>query len=157
MCRNISLVHIDVVRTECFLWYCWFVLLYSPGILTTWWQLQLWRGNIQRCKMYAFIERNIQYIWQFKLLYISPPGRAFHFSTNSPSIWEAFSNAPITARIQFTHISTPVYSQMLLYTAAWTGASWRERKCPSFETAAKGIRTQALPAFFLWAAALPLV
>ena len=38
---------------------------------------------------------------------------------------------------------SPVYNQVL-NTAEWTGASWRERKCPSFESAAKGIRTRAL-------------
>ena len=36
------------------------------------------------------------------------------------------------------HMSTAVYSQLLIYTAEWTGASWRERKCPSFETLTKG-------------------
>ena len=37
----------------------------------------------------------------------------------------------------------------------WTGASWRERKCPIFETVAKGIRTRDLfIAFYCWATAL---
>ena len=54
----------------------------------------------------------------------------------------------------FTHIPTAVYSQALIYTAEWTGVSWRERKCPDLETAAKEIRTRALsiesPAFYCW-------
>ena len=32
------------------------------------------------------------------------------------------------ARRLFTHISTDVYRQVLIYTAEWTGASWREWK-----------------------------
>ena len=37
---------------------------------------------------------------------------------------------------------------------SWTGASWRERKCPNFETVAKGIQTRALTivslVFYRW-------
>ena len=35
----------------------------------------------------------------------------------------------------FTHISITAYIQGLIYMAEWTGASWRERKWPSIETA----------------------
>ena len=35
-------------------------------------------------------------------------------------------------------MSPTVYSQVLIYTAESTEASWRERKCPNFETAATG-------------------
>ena len=53
-----------------------------------------------------------------------------------------------------SHFAT-VCSQVLIYTAEWTGASWRERKCPIFEMVAKGIRTRSLliasPAFYRWA------
>ena len=48
------------------------------------------------------------------------------------------SHGAITAWILFTHISTIVYSQVLIYTAEWTEASRREGKCPNFETVAKG-------------------
>ena len=37
----------------------------------------------------------------------------------------------------FIHISTTVHSHVLIYTAEWTEASWREQKCPNFETVAK--------------------
>ena len=61
----------------------------------------------------------------------------------------------------FTHISIAVYSQVLIYTAEWTGSSWRERKCLNFETVAKGIRTKALSienqTFYHWATALQYV
>ena len=60
-------------------------------------------------------------------------------------------HAAIAQRL-FTHISTTVYSQVLIHTAESTEASWRERKCPNFETVAKRIRTRALsiasPAFY---------
>ena len=60
-------------------------------------------------------------------------------------------------RHQWPSIKTTVYSQGLIYTPEWTEVSWRERKCPSFETAAKGIRTRASsiesPAFYRWATA----
>ena len=58
----------------------------------------------------------------------------------------------------FTQMSTTIYSQVLIYSAEWTGASRRERKCPNFETVPKGIRTRApliaSPAFYRWATAL---
>ena len=38
--------------------------------------------------------------------------------------------------IACTHISTTVYKPGTHYTTAWTGASWREWKRPSFERAA---------------------
>ena len=64
----------------------------------------------------------------------------------------------ITAQRLFTHIPTTVYSQILIYPADWTGPSWRERKCPIFETAENVIRTQVLsiesPAFYRWATIL---
>ena len=48
------------------------------------------------------------------------------------------SQAAIAQRLN-THISTTVYSQVLIYTAEWTGASVeRMKKCPNFETVAKG-------------------
>ena len=46
-------------------------------------------------------------------------------------------------RRPFTHISTYAYGQVLIFTAAWTGALWRKRKWPNFKPAAKGIRTRA--------------
>ena len=79
--------------------------------------------------------------------------------TPTPLLWEAFSHAAITAvRKLLTHISATDPSQVLIYTAEWTEASWRERKCPNFETAAEGIWTRALsvekPEFYSWATGL---
>ena len=58
----------------------------------------------------------------------------------------------------FTHISTGVNNQVLIYTTEWTGVSGWERKYTSFEIAAKGILTWDLsiesPAFYCWANAL---
>ena len=41
-----------------------------------------------------------------------------------------------------THISTAVYRQVPNYSTEWNGASWRDLKCPCFETAAKVIRNR---------------
>ena len=71
--------------------------------------------------------------------------------------WKHSSHAAI-AQWLFTHISTTVYSQVLIYTAESTGASWRERKCPNFETVTTGIWTLALSiassALYHWATVL---
>ena len=82
---------------------------------------------------------------------LSSPGRPFHSYTVLGFSWKHSSHAAIAQRL-FTHISTTVYSQVLIYTAESTEASWSERKCPNFETVTTGIRTRALsiasPAFY---------
>ena len=50
----------------------------------------------------------------------------------------------------FTPIFTTVYSQVLMYTAEWTGASCRKRKCPNFETVAKGGFKPGLTRLQVW-------
>ena len=52
-------------------------------------------------------------------------------------LWEAFYPRRNYARRLITHISPIGYSQVLIYTTGWNGASWIERKCPNFETVAK--------------------
>ena len=74
---------------------------------------------------------------------LSSPGRPVHSDTVLGFSWKHSSHAAIAQRL-FTHISTTVYSQVLIYTAESTEASWRERKCPNFETVTTGIRTRAL-------------
>ena len=54
-------------------------------------------------------------------------------------IWEAFSHAALTVQILFIRIASAVYSQVHIYTSEWTGASRREPKCLTVETAAEGI------------------
>ena len=77
--------------------------------------------------------------------------RSVHSGANSASLVSEAAMKTIT------HISSTIWSQILIYTAEWTGASWRERKCPIFETVAKGIRTRVLsiasPPFYHWATA----
>ena len=68
------------------------------------------------------------------------------------------SHAAIMRGDYFTHISTAVYSQVLISTAEWTGASWREWKSPNVEKEAKWrFRPQSLSmassAFYGWATA----
>ena len=86
------------------------------------------------------------------------PGRPVHSDTNSASLGSIFYSSNNCTTTIFTHICPPVYSQVLIYTAEATESSWSERKCPNFETVAKGIRTRALsiasPAFYHWATAL---
>ena len=82
---------------------------------------------------------------------LSSPGRPVHSDTVLGFSWKHSSHAAIAQRL-FTHISITVYSQVLIYTAESTEASWSERKCPNFETVTTGIRTRALsiasPAFY---------
>ena len=82
---------------------------------------------------------------------LSSPGRPVHSDTVLGFSWKHSSHAAIAQRL-FTRISTTVYSQVLIYTAESTEASWSERKCPNFETVTTGIRTRALsiasPAFY---------
>ena len=82
---------------------------------------------------------------------LSSPGRPVHSDTVLSFSWKHSSHAATAQRL-FTHISTTVYSQVLIYTAESTEASWSERKCPNFETVTTGIRILALsiasPAFY---------
>ena len=86
-----------------------------------------------------------------KCFTLSSPGRPVHSDTVLGFSWKHSSHAAIAQRL-FTHISTTVHSQVLIYTAESTEASWSERKCPNFETVTTGIRTRALaiasPAFY---------
>ena len=79
------------------------------------------------------------------------PDRPVHSDTVLGFSWNHSSHAAIAQRL-FIHMSTTVYSQVLMYTAESTEASWSERKCPNFETVTTGIRTRALsiasPAFY---------
>ena len=68
---------------------------------------------------------------------LSSPGRPVHSDTVLGFSWKHSSHAAIAQRL-FTHISTTVYSQVLIYTAESTEASWSERKCPNFETVTTG-------------------
>ena len=110
-----------------------------------------------------------RYTWFYIALYpfyrwtgLADLGLPIHSDTNLSSLGriQPCCNL-ITVRRLFTHISTAVYSQVLVYKAEWIGASWRERKYPSFEKVAKGIRTKAIsiaiPVFYHWATAAPNV
>ena len=66
----------------------------------------------------------------------SSPGRHFHFQLTPLGGILARQQLRSKGTRLITHISTTVYSQeqVLIYTAEFTGASWRERKRPNFET-----------------------
>ena len=68
---------------------------------------------------------------------LSSPGRPVHSDTVLGFSWKHSSHAAIAQRL-FTHMSTTVYSQVLIYTAESTEASRRERKCPNFRNGSKG-------------------
>ena len=91
---------------------------------------------------------------------LSSPGRPVHSDTVLGFSWKHSSHAAIAQRL-FTHIFTTVYSQVLIYTAESTEASWSERKCPNFETVTTGIRTRDLsiasPAFYQLSYRAPLI
>ena len=69
---------------------------------------------------------------------LSSPGRPVHSDTNSTSLGSILATKQLRANTIFTHISAAVYNQVLIYTADWTEASWRERKCPNFEMVSTG-------------------
>ena len=99
------------------------------------------------------------YIAQYPVRWTAQSALHFLPSLTDLFIPTPFSASPgsILARQQLiTHISTTVYSQVLIYTAESTEAPWSERKCPNFETVAKGIRTRAL-SFYHWATALYII
>ena len=52
--------------------------------------------------------------------------------------WKHSSHGSNYAEWLITRISNTVYSQVLIYTAEWTEASWRDQKCPNLKTIAKG-------------------
>ena len=73
-------------------------------------------------KRQVLIKRSIQSSGPFKALYTLPPWQTVHSDTISASLRSIQSYATINARMLFVHISTTVYSQVLIYTAEWTGA-----------------------------------
>ena len=57
-------------------------------------------------------------------------------------LWEKFQPCSNYNSLTFPQLSIGRYS-LLIYIDVLTGASWRERQCPNFETVAKGIRIRA--------------
>ena len=86
------------------------------------------------------------------------PDRPVHSNTNSASPGGILARQQLRATTNHSHVHHCLDSQVLIFTAESTEASWRERKCQNFETVAKGIRTRALsiasPAFYHSATAL---
>ena len=70
--------------------------------------------------------------------HFSSPGRPVHSDTNSASLGSILATHQLSTKTNHSHyISTAFHSQILIYTAEWTKASWRERKCPNFKMVAK--------------------
>ena len=94
--------------------------------------------------------------WGYSFVYIQFAGplkarHASHFTpgrpVNSETIWTFLGSIQpccnYCMKIHNSHFESSL-SPVLIYTAQWTGPC--ERKCPIFETVAKGIRTRALSA-----------
>ena len=115
------------------------------------------RQPIQRFKRFLYRRYPVSWTAQTTLHFLPSLADLF-IPTPTRLLWEAFWPCSNYARRLFTHIFTTVYTQVLIYTAEWTGASGKERKCPNFETVAKGTRIRVLsiasPAFYLWVTAL---
>ena len=88
------------------------------------WKRLLWRHSAEVSAQYP-VHRTAQ-----SALHFTP----VHWNTNPTSLGSIQPHC--NHCIIFTHISITVHSQVLTYTAELTGASWRERKFPNFETAA---------------------
>ena len=58
--------------------------------------------------------------------------RPVHWDTISASLGNIQPYATINARRLLIYVSTTVYSQILIYTAEWTGAMTSEKTCPRF-------------------------
>ena len=87
----------------------------------------------------VFIKRSIQSVGPLKALYtFFLPWQTCSFQHQLGFSGKLSSHAAITRNDYITHISTTVYSQVLIRTAESTGRQWGERKCPIFETVAKG-------------------
>ena len=87
---------------------------------------------------------NVIYVTSYRVVGPDLALESVHSDTNLTSLGNVQPLCILHEDYLFTHISTAVYSQVLIYTAEWTEALWRERKCPCYETAAKVIRNQAL-------------
>ena len=85
-----------------------------------------------------FLQPSIQPLGRLKALYNLPPLTALFILTPIRLLLEAFYPCRNYAQRLLTHISTTVYSQVLIDIAELTGTSWRERKCPNFETVPNG-------------------
>ena len=71
------------------------------------------------------------------MLYTSPLSRLVHSGTNLTSLGSILAMQQLHSK-SYSHIAIAVYNQVFIYTTKWTEASWRERKCPNFETVSKG-------------------
>ena len=67
-----------------------------------------------------------------------------HSYINSPFMGSIQPCCKYYTNTSHSHISITVYNQTPIYSANWTGASWRKKNWLSFDITTKGIRTCAL-------------
>ena len=75
----------------------------------------------------TFLHSAVSSNWDCSKHFTLHPLADLFFRTPTRLLWEPFSYAAITAQRLFVHISTSVYSQVLIHTAERTGATWTER------------------------------
>ena len=86
----------------------------------------------------CFLQHGIQSVRSLKALYTLPPGRPVHSDTNSAALGSILAMQQLRAMTNHSDFQHCLYSQVLIYTAEWTEATWRDRKCPNLKTVAKG-------------------
>ena len=99
-----------------------------------------------------------------KALQTSLHARYVHSAPNLTSLGSIQPRCNYCVKTIHSYVSNTDHRQVYIYSAEWTGASWRERKCLNFEMAAKGIpeprfsqlrgRHSTQPWFYRWATAL---
>ena len=95
--------------------------------------------------MFSYIAR-VQSVGSLKAHYTSSPlpDRPVHSGTNSTSLGRILATQQLRSKAIHSHFHRCLYTQVLIYTAEWTGAAWSERKWPNLETSKGCIRTRVL-------------
>ena len=112
--------------------------------------------NRKRYVLYSAVSSPLDHSKRFTLFL---PWQTCSFRHQLGFSWKHSSYAAIT-RDDYSLTCPPlsIAKYSFIPVGEWTEASGRERKCPNFETVAKGIRTRALSiaslAFYHWATAL---
>ena len=109
-----------------------YIFIFSDSVL--WYSNDCMHTFTVCIRMYACTVKKVGfYIAQYPVRSLFLSWQTCSFRHQLGFSWKHSSHAAIAQRL-FTHMSTTVYSQVLIYTAESTEASWRERKCPNFKT-----------------------
>ena len=95
--------------------------------------IMIWKQTLFSFLLYSAVSSPLDRSKRFTLIL---PWQTCSFRHQLGFSWKHSSHAAIAQRL-LIHMSTTVYSQVLIYTAESTEAPWSERECPNFETVAK--------------------